>query len=768
MSIYLGRGFLAVGLLFSYIISGQTFAQSEEELDEIIVTATKREERLQDVPMTINVISQESIEIQGIRSAQQLAIGVPGLDYQTPNRGANSSFIVRGIATASDDQNQANKTVSLYIDELPLTSSNLAVNPEIGLMDVSRVEVLKGPQGTLFGSGTLGGVVRVVTNKPDPSAFDGSLGLDLGITEGERSTRVDGMINIPISDSVAFRFAGFLRDDGGYTNNSGTGSDPANGQSDHNFRASLAWDINDNLSAKVMMMSQETNNDDSSGVNPSLGGRLTKSSFVADEQETEVSLFNLTINYETDMADFIFSSSKSDVESRLTNDLSSLLPPVGFPFLQLRFDQEENTVNEFRIVSKGDKRFQWVLGYFDLKRETEFNRYFHTSQDWVDANGPISGMVDVPGVVDNAYIYGAADKGYVNLRTNNDMETALFAELSYDLTTTLTGTLGLRAGEVEQDDLSRPGGSSDVFGGFLVPVVFGGAKSFTPVPYDADPFATGKQDADTMKFSLAWQVSDKTNLYVSASEGFRGPIFNAGSVTNGGVSTADPNDIVIEQLAASDSLWMYEVGLKGVLNDGALTVNAALYTADWEDVQISGNRQSDGAQFVSNIAGAELNGLEMELTNSFSDSLMVGLSLNLSNSEVSDITQYQAAFSGAEMGTRLVGPDQKFAGFAQYNMPVNGNEVVIRADIQHVGDMPNTFPNALGDPDSPNGDYAIVPSYTNMNASIGYVTDDWSVAVYAENLFDNDDYTFIGPTPFQDFRYKTLRPRTFGVRLTMR
>ena len=101
-------------------------------------------------------------------------------------------------------------------------------------------------------------------------------------------------------------------------------------------------------------------------------------------------------------------------------------------------------------------------------------------------------------------------------------------------------------------------------------------------------------------------------------------------------------------------------------------------------------------------------------------------------------------------------------------MPVNGNEVVIRADIQHVGDMPNTFPNALGDPDSPNGDYAIVPSYTNMNASIGYVTDDWSVAVYAENLFDNDDYTFIGPTSFQDFRYKTLRPRTFGVRLTMR
>ena len=112
MSIYLSRGFLAVGLLFAYIFSGQTFAQSEEELDEIIVTATKREERLQDVPMTVNVVSQERIEIQGIRSAQQLAIGVPGLDYQTPNRGANASFIVRGIATAVDDQNQVNKTVS--------------------------------------------------------------------------------------------------------------------------------------------------------------------------------------------------------------------------------------------------------------------------------------------------------------------------------------------------------------------------------------------------------------------------------------------------------------------------------------------------------------------------------------------------------------------------------------------------------------------------------------------------------------------------------
>ena len=765
-------------LVTVFFLSNQALSQTGADLEEIIVTATKREQRLQDVPMSVNVVSQESIEIQGIRSAQQLAIGVPGLDYQTLNRGANSSFIVRGIATTSDDQNQVNKTVSLYIDEIPLTSSNLAINPEIGLMDVSRVEVLKGPQGTLFGSGTLGGVVRVVTNQPDSSGFDSSLGLDVGITDGERSTLINGMVNIPLSANVAFRLAASIRDDGGYTRNTGTccnyaggtvrGSDPANGQNDHNLRASLGWDLNENLSAKLMIMSQETDNDDSSGVNPSLGDRLTKSSIMPDTQETEVNLLNLTINYTTDIADLVFSSSRSDVSSRLTNDLSSALPPVGFPFLQLRFDQEDNTVNELRAVSNGDGRFQWVLGYFDLERETEFQRFFHVTQAWVNANGPITGMVDVPGIVDNAYIYGAAEYDYVNLRTNVDRETAIFAEGSYDLSSRLTATIGLRFGEVEQDDISRAGGSSDVEGGFLVPVVFMGQKSFTPVPYDTDPFATGKQDADTMKFSLAWQVSDEANIYISASEGFRGPVYNAAAATNGGVSTADASDIVILPLAGADSLWMYEVGLKGVWNDGGLTANVALYQADWEDIQMTANRVSDRAQFTYNVDGAELNGLELDITNYFNDAFMMGLSLNLSSSEITDLTQQQVIYSGAEMGSRLVGPDQKLAAFAQYNVPMNGNEVVVRADLQHVGEMPNTFPNTVGSPDTPNGNYEVVSSYTNMNASIGYVTDDWSVAVYAENLFDNDDFTFVGPTSFQDFRYKTLRPRTFGIRVTLR
>ena len=768
MSIYLSRGFLAVGLLFAYIFSGQTFAQSEEELDEIIVTATKREERLQDVPMTVNVVSQESIEIQGIRSAQQLAIGVPGLDYQTPNRGANASFIVRGIATAVDDQNQVNKTVSLYIDELPLTSSNSAINPEIGLMDVSRVEVLKGPQGTLFGSGTLGGVVRVVTNKPDTSGFDSSLGLDVGMTDGERSTRVEGMINIPISDSVAFRFAGFMRDGAGYVQNTGLGTDPANGQNDHGIRASLAWDINENLSASFMMMSQETDNDDASPANPALGGRFSRTTVVPETQQTEVNLYNMTINYETEFADFVFSSSKSETDTSLVNDLSDRFGGA-FPFLQNRRDQEDNTVNEIRVVSNGDGRFQWVLGYFDLERESEFNRHFGVTQAYVDSKGgTIGGLVDVPGVMDNAFIYGAADKGYINLRTNIDRESALFAEMSYQLTTALKGTIGLRSGEVEQYDDSRAGGSSNL-GGFIGGVVFQGGTSFTPEPYASDPFATGQQDADTMKFSLAWQVSDETNLYISASEGFRGPVVNGGCQNNGGVSTLDANDIVIPCLASSDSLWMYEVGMKGLWNDGALTANAALYQIDWEDIQMVGNRVSDAQEFTSNVDGAELNGIEFELTNSFSDEFMMGLNMNLSNQEISAITQYQMGFSGAEMGSSLVGPERKFSAFAQYNRPMDdGNEVVVRADMQYVGEMPNTFPNEIGDPDTPATNYQMIPSYTNLNASLGYVTENWSVSLYAENILDNDDWTFVGPTIFQNNRFKSLTPRTFGVRVTLR
>ena len=190
-----------------------------------MVTATKREERLQDIPMAVSVLSEEEIQSRGIENPYDIARRTAGLDFQSAS-GLNSQYIIRGISMSSSQGTKVDKTVMVYLDDMPITSSLNDVQAHLNLYDIGRIEVLKGPQGTLFGSGTLAGVVRMISNQPDPTSLDYSVKLEVGSTKGQMRQRIGGMVNLPISDTMALRVVGYKNSEDGYNTNTYFGDSP--------------------------------------------------------------------------------------------------------------------------------------------------------------------------------------------------------------------------------------------------------------------------------------------------------------------------------------------------------------------------------------------------------------------------------------------------------------------------------------------------------------------------------------------------------------
>ena len=733
------------------VVQAQDASNSTADvIEEIVVTATKRQVNLQDVPMAISAITEDSIVKEGIEGGADFARRIPGVIFNQGGKNQVTNFVVRGIATSANDE-FVNKPVSVYIDDIPITTSNGSVQPDPRLYDVARIEVLKGPQGTLFGAGTLAGVVRIVTNKPDPGEFDASLSTDIG-TSGSDSTRqrYNGMVNIPlIDDKLALRLVGFYRDEEGYVDNIGTGEDNSDRIVDKGARAALRWLVNDRLTADFVVLYQDSQPEDSSLYNPDLGTQV-RSTFKPEVTNAEITNYNLTLSYDFDFATLTSSTNLSEVEAFNGNDLSSIfggLYPWGFR----NTVTDDVFVQELRLVSNSDSNLDWIAGLYYADRETDVNEEHHTTQEYLDSQS----------------ITLLNGQSFINnLRNKNDEESAIFAELGYQISDTLKATIGLRSGSTESTDYLLAGG----FGpGSWFGAVFGGGNQvvFSP-PNQLQKWDTGKQDYTTTKLSLSWQPRDNLNFYALASEGFRGGTINTGASNRGGVSAVDPTDIVIPASADSDSLWNYEIGMKARWLDGTLMTNVSAYYILWEDIQMNAQRLSDGAAFTTNIGEAVSKGLEVEILASPSHAWDLGLNLTFQNAEVTDLTAAESAMSGAVEGSDLASPDFQASGFIQYTMELDNNQqFYVRTDIQHMGDNINTFPFVTGQPGVPYANAERSDSYTNVNISAAWVTEKWTAALYGENVLDNDDFAYIYPQTFLGSRYATLRPRTWGLRLSM-
>jgi iron complex outermembrane receptor protein len=712
------------------------------EVGEVIVTATRRKEKIQDVPLSVTAFSQEELTAKGTVGYEGLAAATPGVVLNRASANFNN-FTARGIATNGYGAN-LQSTVAVYIDELPISTIGNSTVLDPTLFDVERVEFLRGPQGTLFGSGSLAGALRILTAKPDLNDFEGKVLVDLGqVGDDSLRQRYNGMLNIPlVEDRLALRVVGFYRDEEGYIDNLGTGQNNANTLENWGGRAVLRWEPTDRLSIKLMASYEDSEPQDSSLVNPLLG----EDKRVSDRPDLFTGLlrsYNLTVDYQFDGASFTSSSTYSKFNQKFFVDLAGTFSgAIAFGLDALGY--QDTFVEEARLASDPGGKFDWVIGGFYMNRRLDVDYFYRSTPEFLAARG-------ITGLPDEYY-----QRQYTHFISH---EKAMFGELTYRFTDNVWATAGLRYGGVDSQGFTEGGYNSN----YLINALF-----FIPGPLTITPIAPAKgvkaeETGPSYRLSVSWKPVSNLTTYATVATGFRTPVVNA---FGGRPSVIDPSDIIIPYGADSDKLINYEVGVKGSWLDGKLYANLAAYWIDWKDIQVQANRVSDSVQFATNIGGATSKGIEWEVVWLPLDGLSVGFNGALNEAKVTDLTASEAAISGAEQGVRLAGP--KFQGALTVNYrfdltpTAEGNASIV---VQHVGSFPGSFPNVPGQPGTTSPTYDYTDAYTVVNATFAAAFSNVTAGVYVENLFDDRSINYVHPEAFVANRYATVRPRTIGVRL---
>ena len=702
--------------------------EGEARQDKIIVTATRREQSLQDVPLAVTAFQQEAMSEKGIVSYDGLARETPGIVLNQPTANFNT-ITTRGIATNGYGANLQAAT-AIYINELPISS-----NGNSTILDP-----------TLFGANSLSGAVRILTKKPNPNKFEASTLVDFGVTDGDAvRQRYNGMVNMPlIKDQLALRVVGFYRDEDGWVDNLGTGINGANSLKAVGGRAHLLWEPTSKFDVGLLIIREDNEPADSSLTNPDRG-EFIRYTDRPDLFQSDLTSYNLTANWDMDFATLTTSSNYSKIDGKFIVDLAGTFAQT-IPFALDAVGHDENFVQEVRLASADGGSWDWIVGgfYFNKRRDIDYD--YRSSQEFLDTRG-LTGLPD-------EYYYRY--KGYFDA-----IESAAFGELTYHFSDKLWATGGLRYTETSVQAHTLAGGYNS---NYLVAALYGltnTALTITPV-VGADGL---KVEADNLSYkgSLSYKPVENLTTYASIATGFRSPVANARAGLASGV---DPNDIIIPNGADSDKLISYEVGMKGTFFDNKLTANLAAYYINWEDIQVQANRLSDQAQFATNIGKAVSQGLEFEIGYIPGNGFSLFANGSLSDTEITDLTDEEAAISGAEEGLQLAMPDFQGALTARYDFDIGDKDAFVTATAAYVGDFPAMLPNVPGNPGTPAPTFDYTEAYTVVNAQAGISKNDWKVVAYVENLFDDSSITYVHPEGFLDSRYARVRPQTVGVRVS--
>ena len=752
---------LIVLVALSAILPLAAFAESADEesryvYEEIVVTANFRETNLMDAPQSISAITSSLVEDLGAQSMEDVFTMIPGLNMQGALNG-QSRYAIRGVSSQGGHLAYAptGATVAVYIDGTPITSA-LGPDKQISgtFFDIERVEVLKGPQGTLFGEGSQGGTIRFLYKKPDPTQFDAAV--NVGIAEMEQSddmsTRIDAMVNVPISERSALRINGWTSETAGFIDNLDPFEEDYNDAYSTGVRVALRFE-GDSFSVTGTIHHSEQETKGGLGTFQAYDALTARIPGFKPESLDEVDIFSL--DFELDLGWATLHSLTSYTDRQVTSiaelsrgrvDLldyfyggSTLADPndpscisaaafglcPGFPGVfnlgGPRFTPDglnlqaisnfgdsysERWVQEFRLVSPSDQRVRWVAGLFwkDSEDHTQFQQvagYFPGREAFGLAFDP---LLTAP----------------ANTHTDFVEEYAVFGELSFDLTDDLEATVGVRVSDLEQEFTNTGTGTDD-----------------TPV---------------SSKFALSWTPLDNLLIYASYTNGFR-----PGNVNNNLAFFVDQFEIQIEnamtnpaltdeQRAATvaglqqniadsrakfffdgDEVDNYELGLKTTFLDGRISVLAAGYHLDWDDMIIYVRDPAvapQGALFNDNSGGAEIQGFELEVNAAIGDRLNLRIAGDINDSEVTDVgSPGQTGGDGAEL---TFAPNNSLSVALDYSLPVGDAWALdFHADHSWVADQYADSANTLE-----------IEEYEKTNARITLRSTDqqWRIALFANNL----------------------------------
>jgi iron complex outermembrane receptor protein len=703
------------------------------KLEEIIVTAQRRAESLQDTAMSITALGDKALRDLGADSFRDFAGFVPGL--QLLDAGPDATQIaMRGVTTGlvRNDQPELKETVGLYIDDTPVSVQRF--NPNFALYDLERVEVLRGPQGTLYGAGAMAGAIRLITKEPDLTELDGSGQLTVSETEGGGlNQQYDGMVNVPlIGQALAMRAVGYFRDEDGFIDNTNIGIDDVNDVKNLGGRVQIGFE-REKLSANLSTIYQQQEFGSRSVVIAEAGPLATN----VDRRETvddEVMIVSLSVDYDLDVGVLTSVSSYFDKKQSLILDAGGLTDfltggdDIPGPLFQ-DATQEEFT-QEIRFTTSAWETLNFTAGLFYQHREHFFKQ---------DSRAP--GIDEATGT--NGADFGAEpDQLYDFIVIPESDQYAVFAEATYNVSDRLEFTAGARYARFEEETVY------DWTGIFLFPQI-GVFENET------------NEDAFNPKVGLSYAPSEDALVFFQAAKGFR----------LGGASQPLPEVACGDDLASvglneaptsfeSDSLWNYEVGTKTAWADNRLQVNASAYYTDWEDPQL----QSDfacGFNTYFNGGALEVYGAELEVSAAPLEGLFLRFSTAYTDSKLVGDSDFLKATDGDKAPFT---PEFTVSAMAEYAGSISrGLEGFLNLNFQHVGERFQAFDR--DDPTNLN-----FPAYEVFGARVGLRTDGWEVDLFAENLFDERAILSRDFYPFSETagtRTYIVRPRTVGIRLSM-
>lgn len=736
-----GKCCVMAGVMFG--CSGASLAaapalQQESVLEEIVVTAQKRSQLLQDVPAAVTALSGESIERLQAQTFADYVLRVPGFNMISGRTG-QGQLILRGLTTGGD---QATATVATYLDESPIGSSiahsqSSVLAPDLDPYDLERIEVLRGPQGTLYGVNSLGGLLKYVTRAPDLDNFEGSVRVSASSIDGGSSGGgARGMLNVPLVEGqLAARLSGFKRKDPGFIDDAGRGISDTNEVDAEGARLQLLWSPNDAFSIRLSALMQDLEN---TGYNGEFIDVRTFQPLFGDLQQrggspttirNEHRMYNVLADWKLGAADLVSSTSYSTLESDqhldVTFGFGELLgeafdiPTLGVtqPFTphQRKFTQE------FRLTSQGERSWDWQVGAFYMH---EAARYHQGMSFFDTATGE---SIDVGAVVFDAQLLSDYD------------EYAAFGNVTYHFTPRFDVLIGSRYSTNHQTyTLVKDG---------LIVTGNSGAPQTT--------FGTSGEDNVTFLFAPRYEISDDITAYARIASGYRPGAPN--SVTVFTAQFARPT-------YSSDRVVNYEIGMKGVFFAEVLSLDLAAFYIDWSDIQLTGQRAN--IRFGANGGQAKSEGIELAAVYAPVRALRISANASYTNARLTEDTD-PGVFG-------LRGERLPFVPEVAANLSADYDWEFGSKWSAYVGASYHYTDERLSDLRSEETSHPRVklPAYDQIDLRAGIGFAGWSLDFFVKNVTDERGMDTVESATADEASFiyiaGVIQPRTLGMSLSTR
>jgi iron complex outermembrane recepter protein len=726
--------------------------QPTADLQEVVVTAEKRDSTVQKTPISLTAITGADLQSQGITDLVEVAQQVPGVSFKTSGPG-QTELEMRGLTSTGGES----PTVGFYLDETSLTPPAMAQNGKVvidpSLFDLNRVEILRGPQGTLYGAGSMGGTVKLVTNQPDLQHFDVNAQGVFSDTDGGGFNHTENaMVNLPLAPGIAaLRIVGTNENISGWidrevlnpfpleVNNSTQRGNVAAAPVSQNFtdanwetlrggRASLLVKPTEALSLDAGILYQSIHQGGPNTIDVPPGNEVHYQPFdVAEPFEDNFNLYTLTAKYDFDGFQVVSATSSWTRHQLQTQDISEAMqdyiggflgPPAAFPFSTAdgglgagsisEDDYSRQVSEELRVASTGNGPWQWLGGaYYSSFHATS---HVYSYYDGFEALFGTNNLAD-------------------NHRLLNIDQYALFGETSYEMPDHLKSTIGLRYFTYHSDSATSVSGVS--------------ANGTS-----ATLFSNAQNSGVTPKVNLAYIPDDNTTIYGTVSKGFR---------PGGPNSPIPPPCTPAPEQFGPDSVWSYELGEKLRFAESRVSVNGAIYYEDWSNIQQQ-VAPPCGYKFTTNAGKAKVYGAELEVA----VIPVIGLTLTESVGYTHATNSSTLPEAGVVSGDRLLDvPEVTANTSATYRYPLQLSQpmnLLVRLNNSYVDSIQDIT-------------YArnTLPSYDIVNSRLGLEADHWSAMFFVDNLTNKvallSDTGALSANVSIFNRVATNQPRTYGVDL---